>query len=293
VRANSSEEARNKEVEPVQPELAIKPELASKPAAVSPTTQPAIPPKASFQPQIDAAIPSPTAEEQSLPGLSYGSSESFWRRLPTAVRIGGIAAVLALAIGGVILTSHGSSAPTAPPPAPREPQVVEASSALANTGGWAQDWFTDHGGLKLGRHVDVLRGTLTLRDYRLMFEGQIEQGALGWVFRANNKSFYVEKVQVVTPGLQPVVALVRFAVINGQEGPRTQIPLPIKAHLDTTYKVRMDAVGNRFSTWIQDQKVDEWTDGQIDAGGVGLYYDNGDSAKLRDTLNVIPLKLLK
>jgi hypothetical protein len=53
----------------------------------------------------------------------------------------------------------------------------------------------------------------------------------------------------------------------------------------------MDAVGNRFTTWIQDQKVDEWTDNQIDAGGVGLYYDNGDSAKLRDTLNVIPLKL--
>jgi hypothetical protein len=110
------------------------------------------------------------------------------------------------------------------------------------------------------------------------------------VFRANDRSFYVEKIQVVTPGLQPVVALVHFAVINGEEQPRTQIPLPIQAHLDTTYKVRMDAVGNRFTTWIQDQKVDQWTDSQIDAGGVGLYYDTGDSAKLRDTLNVILLK---
>ena len=36
--------------------------------------------------------------------------------------------------------------------------------------------------------------------------------------------------------------------------------------------------------------MDQWTDNQIDAGGVGLYYDSGDSAKLRDTLNVIPLK---
>jgi len=80
-------------------------------------------------------------------------------------------------------------------------------------------------------------------------------------------------------------------VINGQEQPRTQIPLAIHAHLDTTYKIRMDAVGNRFTTWVQDQKVDTWTDGQIDAGGVGLYYDSGDSAQLKDTLNVIPLKL--
>jgi hypothetical protein len=40
---------------------------------------------------------------------------------------------------------------------------------------------------------------------------------------------------------------------------------------------------------VQDNKVDQWTDGQLAAGGVGLYYENGESAKLRDTLNVIPL----
>ena len=52
----------------------------------------------------------------------------------------------------------------------------------------------------------------------------------------------------------------------------------------------MDIVGDKFTTWIQDQKVDQWTDSQLAVGGVGLYYDSGDSAKLRDTLNVIPLK---
>ncbi len=99
----------------------------------------------------------------------------------------------------------------------------------------------------------------------------------------------MEKIQVIAPGREPVVALVRFAVIDGQEQQRTQIPLAIKAHLDTMYKVRMDVVGSRFTTWVQDEKVDQWTDTQIGAGGVGLYYDSGDSAKLRDTLNVIPL----
>lgn len=226
-----------------------------------------------------------------LPKLSYQHSENFWSRLPFVVRIGAIAGILALIVGGVILTSRGSGASKPVTPVETEPQFVEAGSALATTtAGWMQDWFSDGTGSRQGRHVDVLRGSLTLRDYRLVFEGQIEHGALGWVFRANNKSFYVEKIQVVTPGLEPVVALVHFAVINGQEQPRTQVPLPIQAHLDTTYKVRMDATGNRFTTWVQDQKVDQWTDSQIDAGGAGLYYDSGDSAKLKDTLNVIPLR---
>ena len=174
--------------------------------------------------------------------------------MPFAVRIGAIAAVLALIVGGIDADFARIGLVQGPAAADHEPQVVEAGSALANTAGWEQDWFADRTGSRQGRHVDVLRGSLSLRDYRLVFEGQIEQGALGWVFRANDKSFYVEKIQVVTPGREPVVALVRFAVINGQEQPRTQIPLPIQAHLDTTYKVRMDVVGNRFTTWVQDRE---------------------------------------
>jgi hypothetical protein len=297
-----------RQTEPVKPEPASKPELVKNPPGpmlkeMAPKETPAEKPKAAPLPAgIKPAAPAPAevktrtaapAEEPDLlglPKLSLQHSESFWTRLPFAVRIGAIAAVLALIVGGVMLTSRGSGAPKTEAPTDKEPQFVEAGSALANTAGWMQDWFADTGS-RQGRHVDVLRGSLTLRDYRLVFEGQIEHGALGWVFRANDKSFYVEKIQVVTPGLEPEVALVHFAVINGQEQPRTQVPLPIHAHLDTAYKVRMDAIGNRFTTWVQDQKVDQWTDGQLDAGGVGLYYDSGDSAKLRDTLNVIPLKL--
>ncbi len=224
-----------------------------------------------------------------LPKLSFQQKETFWSKLPGVVRLGVIAAVLASIIGGVVLTSRGSGSAKPVAAAPREPVLVE-EQALTNTAGWIQDWFADRAGGKQGRHVDVLRGSLTSRDYRLLFEGQIERGALGWVFRADEKSFYVEKIQVLTPGRDPVVALVRFAVINGVEQPRVQVPLALQAHLDTLYKVRMDIVGDKFTTWLQDEKVDQWTDNQIAVGGVGLYYDSGDSAKLRDTLNVIPLR---
>ncbi len=276
-----------KPAEPAKPTTPSKSGESPKPAGIRTAAQVSVAEKAAVP-----AAPAPMGQELDqlgLPKLSFGQKETFWSRLPIAVRLGGIAAVLALGIGGIVLTSRGSGSAKPAVAVSTEP-VMEEEPALANTAGWEQDWFADRPGVKLNRHVDILRGSLTQRDYRLVFEGQIERGSLGWVFRAADKSFYVEKIQMITPGRDPVVALVRFAVINGQEQPRMQVPLPIQAHLDTTYKVRMDIIGDRFTTWVQDQKADQWNDSQLAVGGVGLYYENGESGKLRDTLNVIPLK---
>jgi hypothetical protein len=226
-----------------------------------------------------------------LPKLSLEAEGSFWSKLPALARIGVAAGMLAAIAGGIFLTSRGSSATRSAARGSEEPPMVEAGPPIGSDAGWAADWFTDGPGVRQARHVDVLKGSLMLRDYRMEFEGQIEQQAIGWVFRANNKAnFYVEKVAIVTPGLEPTVALIRFAVIGGKEQPRVQVPLPIKVHLDTLYKIRTDVVGQRFSTWVQDQKVDEWTDSRIEAGGAGLYYDSGDSAKLKGTVTLTPLK---
>lgn len=228
-----------------------------------------------------------------LPKLTLEPQGNFWTNLPAAARIGIAAGVLAVIIGGIFLTSKGSSAPrTAETTGTRAGTVVDAGPPIGNDSGWATDWFADRPGARQPRHVDVLNGSLALRDYRIEFEGQIDQQAIGWVFRANNKSnFYVEKIQIVSPGLSPIVALIKFAVIDGKEQQREQVPIPFKAHLDTLYKVRTDVVGHQFTTWVQDEKVDSWTDSRIDGGGVGLYYDNGDSAKLKGTMTVTPLKV--
>jgi hypothetical protein len=85
------------------------------------------------------------------------------------------------------------------------------------------------------------------------------------------------------------VDLVRFAVLNGEEQPRTQIPLPMPVRLDTLYKVRVEALGDHLTTWVQDQKVDEWTDGSISAGGIGLYNERGERGSLKDRVSVTPL----
>ena len=95
------------------------------------------------------------------------------------------------------------------------------------------------------------------------------------------------------PGLEPTVALVRFAVINGEEQPHAQFPLSIAVRIDTLYKIRFEAVGDRFTTWVQDQQVDEWTDDRIKTGGVGLYNLWGERMSLKGGVNVVPLVMKK
>ena len=93
----------------------------------------------------------------------------------------------------------------------------------------------------------------------------------------------------MTPGLEPKVAAVHFAVVNGQPQPRVQSPLPMKVHIDTIYRIRFDAVGDHFSTFVQDEKVDDWTDDRLKMGGVGLYSDRGETMPRPRAVSVVPL----
>jgi hypothetical protein len=121
-------------------------------------------------------------------------------------------------------------------------------------------------------------------------EGQIESKAIGWVFRAADpKDFYVTKLEIVKPGLEPTIALVRFAMINGEEQARAQLPLQLKVRRDTMSKIRFDAVGSKFTTYVQDEKIDEWTDDRVKTGGVGMYSERGEVASLKGGVRVVPL----
>jgi len=217
--------------------------------------------------------------------LSMPASSGFWSKLPAAGKIG-VAAVVVLAVAGVIgLAMKGSG--TA---ASSGPRVVEAGPALPTPdSGWITDWGADPG-VRRQRQISVLRPSLNLTDYRMQFQGQIDTKALGWVFRAMDpKNFYVTKLEIVKPGINPAVALVRFAVINGEEEPRSQFPLTMPVRLDTMYKIRFDVVGNHFTTWVQDQKVDDWTDDRLKTGGVGLYSERGERSSLKGAVSIVPL----
>ncbi|MBZ5603966.1 MAG: hypothetical protein LAO79_16830 [Acidobacteriia bacterium] len=248
--------------------------------------------KESTKPQLD--FPKPLAPaynppDLGLPSLSIDSSNSFWSRLPLAAKAGAALLVVAGIVGIVMFNGKGKGVS-----AGSAGQVVEAGSPLTVVdAGWITDWGAEPG-VRRVHEISVLRPSLALSDYRVEFQAQIETKSIGWVYRAKDgKNFYVNRLEVVKPGLDPTIAFVRFAVINGEEQPRTQVPLSIPVHVDTLYKIRFDAVGDRFTTWVQDQKVDEWTDARIKIGGVGLYNERGERMSLKGGVNVVPLAIRK
>jgi hypothetical protein len=140
------------------------------------------------------------------------------------------------------------------------------------------------------RRVSLLRSSMNLSAYRLDFESSIHIKALGWVYRArDSKNFYVSKIEFQKPGVNPVYALVHYAVIDGVEQPRVETPLHVSVPMGGLYKIRFEAVGNRFTTWIQGQQVEQWADPRLSSGGAGLYGEGAEQSILHGEFVVTPL----
>jgi hypothetical protein len=297
--------AKTRQPEPAKESLLKQAAKAEAPAAVKPSAKldPRPEKKQDFKevrPQetakaAPAAMPAPLAapypgsNDLGLPRLNLQTSPGFWGGLPVVAKIV-IVLVLVAGLGSLIAFSSksGGAAVTSN----SGPGTIVAGSLLPiGDAGWITDWGADPG-VRRTRQISVLRSSQTLTDYRIEMQGQIETKAIGWIFRASDpKDYYVTKLEIVKPGLQPTVALIRFAIINGEEQTRAQIPLPMPVRRDTLYKIRFDAVGNHFTTYVQDQKVDEWTDSRVKTGGVGLYSERGEVATLKGGMNVVPLIL--
>jgi hypothetical protein len=237
-----------------------------------------------------AAAPYPGSTDLGLPRLNLQPSPSFLGRIPMVAKIG-IVVVLLAGLGGLIAFSSKSGGAA---PVSNRPGTVVAGSALpSGDAGWIADWGAEQG-VRRSRQISILRSSQTLTDYRIEMQGQIETKAIGWIFRAADpKNFYVTKLEIVKPGLEPTIALVRFAIVDGEEQVHAQLPLPMKFRRDTMFKIRFDAVGNHFTTYVQDEKVDDWTDDRVKTGGVGLYSERGEVATLKGGMSVVPLVIRK
>jgi hypothetical protein len=166
----------------------------------------------------------------------------------------------------------------------RPKPAVETSTASVN---WISNFASDS---KRQRRVSVLRASLGLAAYRLEFESSIQIKGLGWVYRAQDaRNYYVSKIELEKPGQNPEFAVVHFAVIDGVEQPHQQAPLQVGVPLGGHYKVRFEAVDDRFTTWVEGQQVDQWTDGRLKTGGAGLYREGAEQFTLHGDFQVTPL----
>ena len=214
-----------------------------------------------------------------------GPVESVWAKVPVNARIAGAIGVV-LILSAAFYSLGGSGSPPA--------ATIQPGPALpVGLAGWVTNYSVLPAGRGM-RRLSLVRASLNLTDFRMEFQGLIEAKALAWVFRVRDqRNFYVEKLEIVrtspSPAVAPVIALTRFAVMDGAEQPRTQIQLPMQTYPDTLYRVRLDAVGSHFTTWIQDQRVDDWTDARIAAGAVGLDSEDGEIGALKGNMTVYPL----
>lgn len=143
-------------------------------------------------------------------------------------------------------------------------------------------WSYDAAGFVRPGPLALFKPTLDMADYRFEFLGEIDQKAIGWVFRAEDlKNYYAMKLVVVKPGPLPLVDMVRYAVIDGKEGPQIRKPLPMTVRTDMLYRLMVDVRGADFTVMAQGQVVDFWTDHRLQHGGVGFFSGRGERARLR------------
>jgi hypothetical protein len=130
-------------------------------------------------------------------------------------------------------------------------------------------------------HLALFRPSLVDSDYTFEFLGQIEAKSIDWVLRARDvNNYYAVKIAIVEPGLRPFVAIEHYAVINGNKGRVSRVPLDIMVHNDTLYRVAVRVMGQDIVTFIDGQQVDSWTDERLTTGAVGFFSDGGESARL-------------
>lgn len=143
-------------------------------------------------------------------------------------------------------------------------------------------WSYDASGFVQPGPLAIFKPTVEMADYRFEFLGEIDQRGLGCAFRAADlKNFYAVKFVVVKPGPLPLVHLVRYAVINGKEGPHVEKPLPITVRKDMLYRVLLDVHGTDYTIMAQGQVVDFWSDSRLKHGGVGFFCGRGEKARVR------------
>ena len=128
----------------------------------------------------------------------------------------------------------------------------------------------------------MLAGSRPLSDYRLEFLAEIDKKAVAWVFRAADaRNYYAYKLIESKHESGAVFSIVRYAVVDGHERLRIQLPLPVTATTKTMLRVRQEIRGDQFTTYLDGRVIDTWSDAALTSGGFGFFADPGETAYIR------------
>ncbi len=148
-------------------------------------------------------------------------------------------------------------------------------------GDWSQTWTYDRIGLLRPGQLALYQPSMGLSDYTLEFRATAERGYIGWVFRARDlNNYYGIRLQVMKSGPGSSGLLERWVVSGGREHSRKTLPMRIPIWAGNITHLRLDVEGSSFTTFVNGQIADTWTDTRIDSGGVGFFNDKGSDARI-------------
>jgi hypothetical protein len=254
---------------------------AVKPAAdpVKPTADPVKPPAHTAGAQDQPKPSADHVKKDNVPsfGIAQPANNSWLGSLKVKL---GIAIVL-LVVACAYFLGWGGGKPHNP--AGSNPAGDGSGpSIILGEGGWVEDWGGDPTGLHVGRQITIYRPSLKLSDYRLEFQASIDAKSIGWVFRAADPdNYYAMKLMTVSSGLSTKVALFKYLVANGRQTQVGRVPIDLAVQPDTVFDIRVDVRGPHFTTYIQGQQVDSWTDDQLKIGGAGFLNEREERGKVK------------
>ena len=146
--------------------------------------------------------------------------------------------------------------------------------------GWRKMPAEDATGLGIERRFSLYRTLAPMTDYIVEFNGHVLSKSLGWVVRVtDSKNYYGLRLELAKDSPMSEVELVRFAVVDGEQGAAKRIPVPV-AIRNQTMKVRVDVVGPRITTYVEGRAVDDWNDTRLRAGTFGFMNDKEGRAEI-------------
>ncbi len=154
-------------------------------------------------------------------------------------------------------------------------------SQWAGRGGWAGTWGYDKTGLVRIGQLAVFSPSMSMTDYHYEVTVSLDRHSFGWIYRAMDlNNYYAARLVMTRPGPVPTVALERYAVVGGKHMKSQFIPIPLSQQVDSIFTVSMDVAGNSFTTSVQGQIVDSFSDDRFGYGGVGLFSGRGEESRV-------------